>query len=444
MEATAVAAKDETAGRGRVWGVRVLVVLGSLLLVLGVLGVWIERVALQTPTWTSTSSQVLANPQVDRALATYLVDQLYANVDIAGELRTALPPRAKPLAGPAAAGLRNVLVESADRALAAPRAQRAWRTANETANRELVRLLNDGSGALTTTNGAVVLDLRPLVARIGGQSAVADRVGALPPDAGKIVLLRSSQLQAAQTGTRILKAIAVLLVPLVALIFALAVWLAPDRRRALRACAIGTIVAGLLLVILRRVLGDALIDRLVKDDSMRPAVHEVWWIVTGQLGLAIASVLFVGIVGFAGTSVAGSGRRSTAVRRAIAPWLRDDRCWLVLAATLLLLLVWAPTPAARNWVTVTILTLLTAIGFEALRRQTAKEFPAGETAEANVATAVAVLARTWGRLGAAPAPAAEDQRLDRLDRLAQLHRDGVLSDEEFSSEKRRVLESAGS
>ena len=71
----------------------------------------------------------------------------------------------------------------------------------------------------------------------------------------------------------------------VILIFALAVWIAPDRRRAIRACAIGLIVAGLVLIFIRRVVGNQLIDKVVADDSVRPAAHRIWWIATDQLGL---------------------------------------------------------------------------------------------------------------------------------------------------------------
>ncbi len=449
MEATGIPEKDENpsgtegasrrSGRGRVWGVRGLVVLGSILLILGALGVFVQRVVFDTPTWTDTSSEVLQNPKVQVALSTYLVDQLYTNVDITGQLRDALPPRAKPLAAPAAAGLRNVLQESAQRALASPQLQTVWRTANRVANGQLIRLLNDGSGALTTTNGAVVLDLRPLVARIAGQSAITDRVGALPPNAGRVVILRSDQLKAAQTGAHVLKVITVILLPIIVLIFALAVWLADDRRKALRACAIGVTVAGLVLVFVRRVLGDWFIERLVKNESVRPAAHDVWWIVTGQLGLAIASILFVGIVGVIGSWVAGHGRRATTLRHWLAPMLRDDRSWLAFAAVVLLLLVWAPTPAARNWITVLILLVLGIVGFEALRRLTAAEFPEGAADEAAPAPP-----RIFGRGEPTVAASPDDQRLDRLGRLAKLHEDGVLDDEEFSSEKAKLLASSPS
>ena len=51
-----------------------------------------------------------------------------------------------------------------------------------------------------------------------------------------------------------------------------------------------------------------------------------------------------------------------------------------LALLVLLLLAWAPTPAARNVITTPILIAMAIIGLEALRRQTVREFPARQGA----------------------------------------------------------------
>ena len=115
---------------------------------------------------------------------------------------------------------------------------------------------------MRTNGGEVAIDLRPIVQQVVGRVGLTDRVeGRLPPNAGRIVLLRSDQLSAAQTGVQALRAVADLIVIVVVLIFALAVWIAPDRRRAIRACAIGLIVAGLVLIFVRRVLGDQFLDK---------------------------------------------------------------------------------------------------------------------------------------------------------------------------------------
>src|SRR6266511_5832283 len=113
-----------------------LVALGGLVALLAIVAVWVSRQALETDQWTETSSKVLQDPAVQTAVAGYLVDQIYANVDVAGQLRAALPERAQPLAAPAAGALRNAAEQVANRALDRPRVQAAWEAANRQAHAE--------------------------------------------------------------------------------------------------------------------------------------------------------------------------------------------------------------------------------------------------------------------------------------------------------------------
>ena len=74
--------------------------------------------------------------------------------------------------------------------------------------------------------------------------------------------------------------------------------------------------------------------------------------------------------------LAGPTRLATGVRRLKAPFLREPRyAWGGLAVIVLLLIAWGPTPATRSLLPMLVLTALLAIGVEALRRQTAREFP---------------------------------------------------------------------
>src|SRR5215210_7011667 len=96
---------------------------------------------LDTNHWTSASSQMLERPVVRARVAAFLVDELYDNVDVQGEIRNALPLRAQPLAGPAAGALRSFAERGANELLSRPRAQAAWEDANRTAHELLVRTL---------------------------------------------------------------------------------------------------------------------------------------------------------------------------------------------------------------------------------------------------------------------------------------------------------------
>ena len=122
---------DETIRR-RPLGIA-LVALASVLAYLAIAAIWVDRQVLNTENWTQASSEMLESPVVRARVAGFLVDELYENVDVAAEIRAALPERAQPLAGPAAGAVRNLAERSANELLARPRAQEAWENANRSA-----------------------------------------------------------------------------------------------------------------------------------------------------------------------------------------------------------------------------------------------------------------------------------------------------------------------
>src|SRR3990172_4807894 len=117
--------------------VRVLLALATLLAIVSVFAIWANRQLLNTDNWTETSGQLLERQEIRQQLADYLVTELYANVDVAAELRGVLPPQAQPLAGPVAAGLQQLSNRAALKLLSQPKVQDAWRKANQVASRQL-------------------------------------------------------------------------------------------------------------------------------------------------------------------------------------------------------------------------------------------------------------------------------------------------------------------
>ena len=71
--------------------VRILVVLASILAFLAIFTSWIDRQALDTNQWVHTSGRLLEDKEISDAIATYSVDQLYANVDVARLIKKRLP-----------------------------------------------------------------------------------------------------------------------------------------------------------------------------------------------------------------------------------------------------------------------------------------------------------------------------------------------------------------
>ena len=115
------------------------------------------------------------------------------------------------------------------------------------AHAQLVLVLDGGGSRLNTAGGEVSINTSGL------EQNLASRLGLSPTTSiagGKIVIFTSDQLSLVQTLAHWLKVLAWVL-PFVSLaLYALAVYLATGyRRRAVRNCGIGIIVAGVILVI---------------------------------------------------------------------------------------------------------------------------------------------------------------------------------------------------
>jgi hypothetical protein len=144
-----------------------------------------------------------------------------------------------------------------------------------------------------------------------------------------------------------------------------------------------------------------------------------------------------------------AGRTSWAVatRRTLAPYLREPRiAYGALAVIALILLAWGPTPALRRPLPALILIALLALGVEALRRLTEREFP-GASREESVAR-MRERAAGVGRWVRSPAAshgngngngALASDRLEQLERLGRLRDSGVLDGSEFEREKAALL-----
>ena len=67
------------------WSRRIvtILVLGTILALVSVLAIWVNRIALDTHTWVGTSDVLIADDEVRAALAATLTDSLYNSVGIA-------------------------------------------------------------------------------------------------------------------------------------------------------------------------------------------------------------------------------------------------------------------------------------------------------------------------------------------------------------------------
>jgi hypothetical protein len=361
--------------RGRrilVWG---LVALAMILVIVCSLTIWVQRQALNTDNWVDLSTELLADDDVREAVSVRLVDSLYEQTDVQERLAQRLPPPLDPLAAPAAGLIREAAINAADSLLQRPRVQELWADANRVAHERLVAILREDSDRLIqSSQGEVILDLTPLVVRLNDQLGLDI---ALPEGAGRYVIAESDQLAAAQTAVAVIDPLSVLMIIAVVALLAVAVYLAAGfRREALRGIALALVVIGVLLLVVRRLVGTALVDELTSDPN-RDVGWTVWILGTNLMRDIAIAILVYGLVLLLGALLAGPSRWATWVRSKLAPAMRD-RPLLVygaVALVFLLLLLWSPLDTDRGvWGTL-LLAVLVGLGVWALRRQTIKEFP---------------------------------------------------------------------
>jgi hypothetical protein len=496
-----------------------MIVLASVLLVLSMFANWVQREALNTDQVVDTTDEILADEDVQEALTTYTVDQLYANVDVQGAIEERLPDSAQPLAAPIAAATRPVALDIEQRALASPEVQALVSSAVRLAHGQFVSLIRDEGEYVSTTGGKVTLEYGSLVAdlaaRVGvdpdtianiqgvvqefsqdlkqrlttaqaeidsARAAIAQvqggeldpalrqnletlrdhtaelratiaslerkidtalqnvpsalqsrlteveerlsdldgRLGALedritvvlkdPRQAnldgldgslasgqervtavletpvvqtpGELVVIESGQLDGVQTLVRMLRNLGIVLPVLVLLLYLGAIFLAKGwRREALIGAGGGILAATLLLLFALRLVGGTLVDSIAGSETVQPAVNSVWETLSDGLRERARFILVVGLAFVGAGLLAGPGRRSVAVRRFLAPYLRDHPA-VAYSVVALLFLVWlAFIPGIDNFgqvLVIVLLAVLAVVGVEVLRRQTAREFPSPE------------------------------------------------------------------
>jgi hypothetical protein len=347
-----------------------LIAIASLIGFLAVFAIWANRQLLETDTWTDTSTKLLEDEEIRTQVSYFMVDTLYANVDVQAELQQALPPRLQPLAGPAAAGLRELTLRLADQALQRPRVQQLWEDANRKAHQTLIDVVQQGG------DEDVTLDIGTIVNQLGQQLGV-DVAGRIPPGVAQIEVLPNDKLSAAQKVIKALRGLAIVLTLLALALLGLAIYLARGwRREALRTTGFAFIGIGIAVLVVRSLAGDALVNSLATTEAVKPAVADTWSIGTSLLSAQGGAMIFYGLFIVIGAWLSGPTGFARSARRAIAPVLeRRAIAYFALAILLLVLFWWSPTPGFQRLPTAVLLIALAIVGLEFLRSRAIKDFP---------------------------------------------------------------------
>jgi hypothetical protein len=374
---------DGSSARGahRIW-VRVILGIATLLAIISIFAIWANRQLMNPTNWAKTSTALLQKQTIRTALSAYLIEQLYANVDVQAQLKAGLPAELAPLAGPISGALHNFAEQGAEKALEAPRVQSAWENANRTADEALVAIVKGGGSRVQINGGTVSLNLREIVAklatRLGLPAGIAEK---LPASVANLKIVTSDQLGLARNAAKALHTLALVLTILTFALYILAMYLARGYRRRTLLWVGGSLVFAGLIVLLGRKIGQGqLISAITTDASIEPAANDAYSVATSLLVQVAGASIVIGIPVMLSAWFAGPAHWAVSARRWLAPHFRDRPglpYWITLAL-LALVFIWGPIPATRNPWEMLLFTILALLGAHVLRGQMAEEFPAGE------------------------------------------------------------------
>jgi hypothetical protein len=303
--------------RGRNILVGTLGVLTCIVITLSASALWVHQVALNTDRYVTVVTRVATNPEVVDEISGRLADQVVQQIDI--------PQLVKPL-------IRNWIQEQIGAFMDTDVFSDAWGAANRLAHTALVALLR-GDSRLDSSDRQLTIGVLPVVivgmerlqevglipddvdlpdpsdadASTIIREVLADRLGIdLPSDVGEVPLVRMSRLETARQLVTVFDIITVVSLVLAAVLAALTIWLAHDRRRAILYLGLGTAITVVVVQILALVLSGTVADSMARDGT--PVLGAIVGALISNLALALTVVLLLA----AGTIVAAvvAGRRA--------------------------------------------------------------------------------------------------------------------------------------
>lgn len=323
---TANAASKKKASRWRRALVAVLVVVGCVLAPISVIGIWARNTLLDTNQYVDTVAPLAKDPAIQAAIANRVTQRLVKSVDIEGELKQSLPPRADFVVPYIASGFESFVHAATLKIVQSDRFQTLWENVNRRAHAQVVAVL-EGKGTQTvdTRNGKVVLDVSALIDQVKKRLddrgiTIFDNVGKKAPQ--QFVLFESEQLTKAQSGVRLLKTLTYALPFLALLAFAVAIALSPNRRRTLLRAALGFAFAMALVLIVFNLARGAYLDAIENAGRSRAAGAAAFDQVLDFLRVALRTTFALGLVVAVGAWLAGPGRLATRIREGVLGLVR--------------------------------------------------------------------------------------------------------------------------
>lgn len=275
----------------RALSIGMLVALSVLVLLVGNVLFWAGNTVAKTDRYVATVSPLASDTVIQQALATYVNDKLYQNVNVDQVITDALPPRANFLAEPLTSQLQNSSQKTLEKFAASPQFAAFWNEANQRAHTRLVSIATDYQGDGT-------INLSEVYQYLGQQlqntklSFLANKQ--LPGTIGTITVVQSDWLPMFHTLVTQIDTWRILtLLLLVSTAFG-AVWLSRNKRKTIIKLA-WLYTAAMFITLAGLRIGKGILADEV-DPTYQQATQHAYQIIINPLRSQTATLLVVGLL----------------------------------------------------------------------------------------------------------------------------------------------------
>lgn len=299
------------------------IAIGIVLLATAIPAAWLNRIVMDEDRWVETMAPLARDASVQDFVAAKATDSLFAGVDVQSYVSKALqflPKQGQVLAAPITAATQSYVEDAATKFVRSEQFPQLWDQMNRLMHRAFIVSVTQRSGGVVNNQaGRITIDMGVLIDRV--KSQLADKsfglVNLLPTPASlhAVVLVDSPALARMGRVIQVLNALAPVLPFVAAVLLALGVAIAVDRRKAVLWLGIGTVVVT-LLPLLAISLGQYPFAQAALRTGQVPILVAQTAYDTVFRGLVHAEQLFavLGIVFVVGAMVAGPSRWAAALR----------------------------------------------------------------------------------------------------------------------------------
>jgi hypothetical protein len=315
----------------------VLIVLGCVLAPVAGVAVWVHNQVSDTDRFVRTMSPLVHDPDVQNALTDKLTATVFQYVDVQGLANDAvgalgaqgLPPqlvtRLDALTPTLTSAVTGFVHGKVADLVASPAFASAWNQAITVAHGQMDALLAGDKQGVVVRGDTVYLDLAPFITLAKNRLSQAGltAVNVVPDVHPTVAIAKADTLVRAQSAYTALDKVARVLPWMVLLLFAVGVYLARNRFRALVGTGLGLALSMVVLAAAILVARGLLVGQV--PPAAAPATASGFDIVVAYLRLGLRAVLVLGLVLALAGFLAGRSDTAVRIRRSVARRLHDAR-----------------------------------------------------------------------------------------------------------------------